>query len=379
MSFEKPDGSARYGFDERSDEQILVRAGEIIFEEGQAGDSLYVVLGGQVLISIGGRVIDRLDPGSIFGEMALIDESPRSASASAAVDSKLLQVNASRFTQLIQDQPDFALEVMSIMSTRLRRMIEEEVNRLRLEEEIRIGRRIQLSLLPEECPSPEGWEISATYHAARQVGGDFYDFISLPEHPQRLNLTIADVTGKGVPAAIFMASCRMAIRAETLSGRGPAEILQMANRLLTLDSHSPLFLSAFYGTLDIETASFKYANGGLERPLWFHANGGMVEELDARGMLLGAFQEAWLEEKTIELAPGDFLVFFTDGATEARNASGQFFGDEGLRAVITSRRWKSAHQMLRAIVIAVNEFVGDLQPSDDITLVVVKRDDPPQT
>lgn len=373
MPRKKSDRKTRFGFFERPEDQLVVKAGEYIFEEGQPGDCLFVVLEGQMLISIQGQTIDYLGPDAIFGEMALIDEGPRSASASAAIDSKLVQVNASQFTQLIPEHPDFALEVMSIMSARLRRMMEEEVNRLRIEEELRIGRQIQLSLLPEQCPSYDGWEISATYHAAREVGGDFYDFINLPDYGQSLNFTIADVTGKGIPASLFMSSCRTAIRAATLSGRGPAEILEKANRLIAYDTHSPLFLSAFYGTLDVDAARFKYANGGLERPLWFQAATGKVEELDARGMLLGAFSEVWLEEKTIEIAPGDTLVFFTDGVTEARNAAGLFFGDEGLMSVITSRQWGSAHQLLRAIVIAVNEFVGDLPPSDDLTLVVIKR------
>jgi serine phosphatase RsbU (regulator of sigma subunit) len=363
-----------YGFFSQPGGDVPYSAGQVIFEEGQLGEELFVLLEGEVVITIEGAPIDRLEAGSIFGEMALVDDQPRSATAAAAVDSRLLVVNEARFVELLRDHPDFGVKVMSIMSARLRRLMEEEVIRQRMEEELRIGRRIQLSLLPDSCPTLAGWEFTATYSAAREVGGDFYDFVYEPDEPHRVNLVVADVTGKGVPAALFMASCRMAIRAETLAGRGPAEILQRANRLISLDTQSPLFLGAVFAALDAHSGRMVFANGGFERPLWLHGETGQVEELVAKGMLLGAFQEVYLEEPEIEIAAGDFLVFFSDGVTEARNTAGQFFGDDGLLNVLSSQQWQSAQRLLQGIVDAVNEFVGDHPPADDLTLIVIKRD-----
>lgn len=362
-----------YGFFSQPDDYLLYTAGQVIFEEGQIGEELFVLLEGEVVITIEGTPIDRLTAGSIFGEMALVDDNPRSATATADVDSKLLVVDATRFVELLRDHPDFGVKVMSIMSSRLRRLMEEEVRRQRLEEELRIGRRIQLSLLPEVCPTIEGWEFTATYSAAREVGGDFYDFIIEPDDPFQINIVVADVTGKGVPAALFMTSCRTAIRAESLSGRGPAETLQRANRLISLDTRSPLFLGAVLATLDARSGRMVFANGGFERPLWLRAETHQVEELSSKGMLLGAFQEVYLQEREIEIAAGDFLIFFSDGITEARDATGGFFGDEGLREVLIAQEWHSAQQLLQAIVEAVNEFVGDHPQADDLTLIVIQR------
>lgn len=362
-----------YGFYDRVEEFKSYSAGQIIFEEGQFGDEMFVVMDGEVLISVEGKPIDTLGADSIFGEMALVDDRPRSATATAVVDSKLLLVDQGQFLKLIQESPDFAIETMSVMSRRMRSFIEDEVQRQRLEEELEIGRRIQLSLLPERCPTIPGWDVAAIYRSARQVGGDLYDFISVPGDSQRIHFVIADVTGKGVPAALFMASARMAVRAESLSGRGPAATLQQVNRLLSHDQRSPLFLGAIFATLAAPNGKLTYANGGLERPLWIRQESGEIVTLSAKGMLLGAFEEIPLEEQELEIATGDCLVFFTDGLTEARNEEGHFFGDERLLEAVASRTWDGADQLLQAIVGAVDEFTGPTPASDDLTLVVIRR------
>jgi hypothetical protein len=126
---------------------------------------------------------------------------------------------------------------------------QQEIKRQRLEEELAVGRQIQLSLLPQSCPTIPGWEFAAFYQAARQVGGDLYDFFKMPEEPHRLGMIIADVTGKGVPAAMFMALSRTIIRAQSMTGCNPAAVLEQANRVIVQDHRSGLFLSAFYATL----------------------------------------------------------------------------------------------------------------------------------
>ena len=167
--------------------------------------------------------------------------------------------------------------------------MKEEIERQRLQEELKIGRRIQQSLLPQKCPVFPGWEFAAIYRSAREVGGDFYDFILPPEDPERLHIVIADVTGKGVPAALFMATSRAAMRAESVSTLRPSEALGKVNRLVTLDTRSPLFLGAFYATLETKTGRLTFANGGHEWPLWLHKESGEVSYLEARGLVLGCF------------------------------------------------------------------------------------------
>lgn len=282
----------------------------------------------------------------------------------------------------LADQPEFtagdeklllALAGQTANAVETARLHQMEVKRQRLEEELTIGREIQLSLLPQACPELPGWDFAATYRPARQVGGDLYDFFELPGEPRRLGLVIADVTGKGVPAALFMAFSRTIIRLESLGTASPAGALILTNRFIAQDNTPSLFLSAFYATLDIHSGRLAYANGGHSRPLWLRAASGEVNELAARGIVLGAFQDIDLEEREIEVAPGDVLVFFTDGVTEAFDATGRLFGEERLQAVVAAQPDADASQILKAIIAAVEDFSQDTPPADDFTLFVVKR------
>jgi sigma-B regulation protein RsbU (phosphoserine phosphatase) len=249
----------------------------------------------------------------------------------------------------------------------------EEVRRQHMEEELAIGKQIQLSLLPAGCPQLPGWEFSAFYRSARQVGGDLYDFVVSPNEPQRLNIVIADVTGKGVPAALFMAMSRTLVRAEIAHGYMPATILKHTNRFIVKDAHARLFLSMFCASLDIATGCVTFANGGHEWPLWRQAKTGLVEYLKASGFLLGVLPDIDPVESQIAVEPGDFLVFYTDGLTETRNEAGEMFGEERLQWLVHEATAVSAPAMLTIITTAVADFAVDTPPSDDFTLVVVKR------
>ncbi len=353
-------------------EKIRVMAGETIFSLGDIGFVMYFILAGEVNITIEDQLLDCLGAGQVFGEMALADNQVRSATATAVTDCILAAINKERFAALIQQQPAFATDVMAIMSARLRRYMEEELRRQRLEEELAIGRQIQLSLLPDKCPALYGWEFAASYRAARQVGGDLYDFIPDPANPDILHLVIADVTGKGVPAALFMTMCRTIIRAAALNGRSPANLLQRTNQLLMSERRSLPFLTAFFASLNTQTGQLVYALGGHDRPYWVQADGGHMQQLAGRGMVLGAFANVHLEEKSITLAPGDTLILYTDGITEARHEQ-ELFDEARLEAVIAASAHASAAQLAQAILDAVAQFCGTSPQADDMTLVVVKR------
>jgi serine phosphatase RsbU (regulator of sigma subunit) len=347
--------------------------GEVIFEEGQPGEIMYLVLSGAVEVSVQGRPIDTLGPGSIFGEMALVDDRSRSATITAVGDSRLVPVDRQRFTKLVQQSPDFALQVMGIMSVRLRRLLEEEVQRQRMEEELKIGREIQLSLLPSDVPEVPGWEFASFYRAARQVGGDLYDFIGTPDDPDRMTIAIADVTGKGVPAALFMAFGRTAIRAEVMNGRSPADTLQRTNRMILMDTQSPLLMSAFLASINLSGGRMTYACAGHDRPLWLEVGKQKVSIIEGKGLVLGVFDGIVIEEKEIEIASGDFLIFYTDGVTEARRADREFYELDRLVQTITAARCGSAHEMIEIIVRSVEDFTKGTPQNDDLTLVVVRR------
>ena len=362
-----------FGFFQETAAHRSYKAGEIIFRHGDLGEAMYILVDGEVDVTIEGRAIDHLLPGSVLGEMALIDAQPRSAAATAATDCKLVYVDYDEFVSLTQKYPNFAMRIMQIMSNRLRRFMTEEVRRQRMEEELLIGKQIQLSLLPDRCPEIPGWEFAALYRAARQVGGDLYDFTVDANDPQRWHVVIADVTGKGVPAALFMAMSRTLVRAEIANGHGPAATLKRTNSFIVKDAQARLFLSMFQGALDTRDGRLTFSNGGHEWPLLWHANSRTLDILKAPGFLLGVLPDIEPVEREATIEPGDFLILYTDGVTEARNEAGELFGEERLYEVIDGTTFMTANELVRAITMAVAQFSGDTPPFDDFTLVVIKR------
>ena len=248
----------------------------------------------------------------------------------------------------------------------------EELLQQRLAEELSVGRRIQLGLLPKSCPIVAGWDFAATYEPARVVSGDFYDFFTLPVGENYIGIVIADVADKGVPAAIFMALSRTMIRTTALSGLSPAAALVRANTLILKDSQSDLFLTAFYTALDTSTGQIIFANGGHNHPLLLRSTG-ELSELTARGIILGMYDDITLDDGEDMLNPGDVVVFYTDGVTEAMNPDDELFGTARLKATLIAAQESSAGEIVNAILLAVREFTAGAPPSDDLTIVVVKR------
>jgi sigma-B regulation protein RsbU (phosphoserine phosphatase) len=267
--------------------------------------------------------------------------------------------------QLMANQAAIAIE-----NGRLQR---EEMERQRMEDELAVGRQIQLSLLPDGHPEADGWEFASIYQPSQEVGGDFYDFFQLVGNPRQLGIVIADVSGKGVPAALFMALSRSIIRTKSMSGRLPAGVLRRANTLIYKDTRSHLFLTAFYAIVDLDTGWLAYASAGHNWPLLLHAATGEVSELVAPGTIMGAFEQIQLEEQEADIASRDILVLYTDGVTEAMNQQEELFGEERLKSAIAANRDASAQEMLEAIVTAVNDFTGDMPQADDLTIFIVKR------
>ncbi len=223
----------------------------------------------------------------------------------------------------------------SIQNEHLQR---EMVNRERLEHEVQLARQIQKTFLPEHLPEISGWNLAATWITARQVGGDFYDVFELPGG--RVGLFIADVSDKGIPAALFMALTRTLVRAvsvvfDTLS---PADALRRVNALIIPDNKQEMFVSAVYGVLTLETGGFTYANAGHNPPIWLCGEKRTVELLRRTGPALGIIEDLAMEERTIALAPDDFLLLYTDGITEAFSPGEEAYGEERLQQALKTSR-----------------------------------------
>jgi serine phosphatase RsbU (regulator of sigma subunit) len=248
---------------------------------------------------------------------------------------------------------------------------QEMAERERLEQELQLAREIQQTFMPNRVPHLPGWEIAFLWRSARQVAGDFYDFFELPD--RRLGLVIADVADKGMPAALLMTLTRTLVRAAALEDESPAAALARVNDLLVADVEHGMFVTAVYAVLGLDTGQLIYANAGHLAPLIWRTSACRLERLGKGGIALGVLEGVHVEEQRVSLEPGDHLIFYTDGISEAFSPQLEIFGPERLEAAIQVADSRSAQAMLEAIDGPVSAFVGDYPPSDDITLMVLRR------
>src|SRR5215218_4874444 len=247
------------------------------------------------------------------------------------------------------------------------RLEQERVERERIEQELEVARSIQQASLPEEVPTPEGWQIAPYYQPAREVGGDFYDFLELADG--RLGVVVGDATGKGVPAALMMASTRSTLRAVAQASESPGDALRRVNDPLATDIPQNMFVTCFYAILDPKSASLSYANAGHDLPYLWH--GGDCEELRARGMPLGLMPGMSYEEKEIVLDAGETALFYSDGLVEAHDPDGQMFGFPRLRALIAEHG--EERSLGEFLLEELYSFTGEgWEQEDDITLLTLR-------
>ena len=259
------------------------------------------------------------------------------------------------------------------------RLLREAAEQERLKQELEVAQRIQTSFLPECCPPIPGWDLAAYWRSAREVGGDFYDFIPLPTRAEdvggqgRMGLVIADVADKGVPAALFMALSRTLLRTVSIDGRPPSEAVSRTNELILADARSDLFVTMFYIILRPWSGDVVYVNAGHMPPLVVRAEEGTAEELRVPGMALGILPDVAFGEHSSHLKRGDTLILYTDGVTDAMNAQKESFGLERLKELVRNHRHEPAQNLAQTINEAVAEFVGEATQFDDFTLLVAKR------
>jgi serine phosphatase RsbU (regulator of sigma subunit) len=257
---------------------------------------------------------------------------------------------------------------LSIQNDHLQR---EMVSRERLEREIEVARQIQRTLLPDHLPEIPGWDLAASWKTARQVGGDFYDVFTLPN--RRLGLFIADVSDKGIPAALFMAITRTLVRAVVYDTASPAEALRRVNELMLPDNQQAMFVTAVYGVLSLDSGEFQYANAGHNPPLLACRADGRIEALRRTGPALGIIEEYSISERTIKLEQGNCLLLYTDGLTEAFSPQDELYGEERLCHLIENTVVDSIQKMLDVIETSVTEFINPLPLADDMTMLAVRR------
>lgn len=250
----------------------------------------------------------------------------------------------------------------------IREAIKEHDQLVQIKHDLKVASEIQQSILPKNFPPFPGkkeFDIYATMHAAKDVGGDFYDFFLIDE--DRLGFVIADVSGKGIPAAIFMAVSRTLLRAVAMKGLPPEECLTYTNNLLYAESVASMFVTLFYGILDIRTGVVTYANGGHNPPYKISTDGKVTALELTDGIALGVWEGFQYKSKNFKLNPGEKIFLYTDGVTEAFNIKDELFSEEKLEAKLYEYFNYDVTNLVKKIVDEVFEHSKGVEQSDDIT------------
>jgi sigma-B regulation protein RsbU (phosphoserine phosphatase) len=375
-------------------------AGMYLFHAGEDGDSLYVVLSGKLEIVLAGDTEDEMllrvcGPGEYVGEMSLImPQGRRTASVRASENSRALRMSRDKFNEILERWPSIAYSMIEIMSERLDTSNEAAFNDLvaknhalqqaydelkaaqdqliekeRLERELQVAADIQLSILPDDLPDVDRFSFGARILPARQVGGDLYDVFPLTN--DRVGVLIGDVADKGVPSALFMARAHALLMAEADIGLTAGEVLRLVNRHITRLQKSTQFVTVLYGILDLKTSAFSYARAGHETPLVLHRDGSVERIPHSPGMAIGLWDTITLDERVIQLLPGDILLLYTDGMTDCRNPKGDPFGLERIKSELSGLANFNAQQVCDHLLETLKNYQNGSKQDDDVTLVAV--------
>ncbi|HXJ40370.1 MAG TPA: SpoIIE family protein phosphatase [Bryobacteraceae bacterium] len=360
-----------------------IRDGEFEFEFARNGEDALEKINADhaidiVMSDINMPVMDGL---TLLAKLAGLDRILRTVMVSAYGDMQNIRAAMNRgaydFLTKPIDFEDFETTVQKTIRE-IRGVREGHQARLELtaiENELSVATQIQQSMLPKHLPDHKEFEVYAQMSAARSVGGDFYDFFFLDSG--RLGLVIGDVSGKGVPAAIFMAVSRTLLRATAIQGVTAAACLEYVNQVLAKQSDSPIFVTLCYGILDIATGDLDYATAGHHGPIVSSPQGAVRHAEASRNLFAGMYEGLHYTGNKLKLEPGDALVLYTDGVTEAFNAEGRMFGSGQLDEAIHARREARASEIVQHVFREVKEFAGSAQQSDDITVLALRYSGPP--
>lgn len=270
------------------------------------------------------------------------------------------------FFQVLANQAAISIEKAQLQEERQKKKL--------LEQKLDLAQSIQKGFLPEKAPSIEGYDIAGTTRPAAKVGGDYYDFI-LGKDSGKYGFTVGDVTGKGIPAALLMASVRSVLRTQVENRYPPAKTLNLVNRAIYKDTPIDKFITLFYGDLDHGTHEFTYVNAGHTETFLVDFKNREIQSLNKGGVMLGIKEQVDYNQQTIRLKPGQQLVMYSDGITESQNDSGEFFGKEKFRQWLLKHPEASSSETIALLLREIERFRNTKEQSDDITLIVIQREE----
>ena len=382
---------------------VRFEAGNIVFERGDPGNAMYVIIDGRVCIHDGDLVLNHLGEGELFGEIGALGGAERTATVTAEENLLLLRVEREALFSAARACPGALHGLVKMLCDRESGMADRMTRRSwklhAAEQELEIGRRIQSGFLPDALPEMPGYEVAAHFQAAKVVAGDFYDAFCIPSI-DRMALVIGDVCDKGVGAALFMTLFRSLIRAtaqsrtflnwavdaDPASATAPAhadkqelvnETLANAisltnNYIAATHGKTSMFASVFIGLLDPETGSMSYINAGHE-VAYILGKGGIRATLEPTGPIVGLFAGARHEIASAQLEPGEILLTYSDGVPEATSEAGEQFSTERLESLLENFSG-NAEQLIEKIIVAIEEFTDGASQHDDITMLASHRE-----
>jgi serine phosphatase RsbU (regulator of sigma subunit) len=396
-------------------------AGEALFAQGDPGNWAYLVLEGEVAVEVedgGERVtVAVIRPGELVGEIAAFASTPRTATVRARSEARLLRIEQAVVRQHLAGSPETAMAVIADLGRRLQnlnstlatltraadalaagsfepsmldamrsqatrfshfadvfeRMAAELLSKRAHAIEMRTAAEIQSAMLPDGalCRPLPGLELAAAMLPARHVGGDFYDHFALDD--RRLAIAVGDVSGKGVPAALFMAIARTVLRTVARAGGGAAEIMSAANAALCEDNAEAMFVTVAFAIVDARTGEAEIASAGHEE-IYRVSGAGRIYKVAPMGPALGLFDGARFGARTERLASGDWIVFATDGVTEAFSATGEVFGNDRLEERIAELAASGPGEMIAGVSATIAAFARGVPQSDDLTGLALRFD-----
>ena len=364
-------------------DRLHLKPGAVLIEPGQHNHHLYLLLDGRLKVFMdkaGSEEGFSIEPGECLGEVSIVDGQPTTAHVVADVASLVLAIPEDLLWREFFKIPAIARNFMSMFGRRFRqrnraiqKALEQQLRWEHLQRELSIAQDIQRGMLPRGeslCGQYPQADIQARMTPAFEVGGDFFD--TFPLDDRRICLALGDVSGKGVPAALFMVRAMTLLREEILRHRDLTAVVSNLNVKLCRDNARCMFATLIVGVMDVESGGFSYVNAGHNR-LLFGAGGRDFDFVEAPGgMPLGVDQDAQYQSALQPLAGDDILVLYSDGVTEARNRDRQFFSDERLRTLLCGADLADAAQAVRAIESAVQDFSAGCPQSDDITVLAAR-------
>lgn len=375
--------------------------GSIVCHEGEREYIFYIIQQGEVAFTkkMGDseQFLGLKTKGEFFGELGVLDRAPRAATVHAISDCSLIEINEPTLDDILTRYPSVARAIMrgitrsfrdtdritiaelQLKNSELARTLEnlkaaqaELLRRERLKRDLEIAAEVHKSILPTSFPEIPGFEFAAVARPAREIGGDLYDVVDMG-HDQ-LGIVMADASGKSVQAAIYMAVVRALFLSQSHARLSPVETAQHVHELLLkVSPTADMFVTAFYAKINYVDRQMSYIRGGHDRPIFFHASSGQVTLLDTPGRFLGLLPNLILEESSLSFEPGDTLVCYSDGATDAvRPKDGEMYGLERLEQIVAGYGDRSAQELVDIIVEDIDSFRKDAEQPDDLTLLVTK-------